>query len=194
MKRKSGFLTFCFAFCPGAGQMYQGYMKRGTSLLVLFMLIIMMGVLLNLTPLGLFSLVVWMYSFFDTFNIRARITAGEAMPADAWLVDPESLAGGNWKRLVEKRHRVVGIALIAVGIYALYANFIAPVLWGLVYTFDLTWLGTLLSSLTTTIVAVVLIGFGGFLMKGTGPKAPGQEEDYVAFRGPDDEQEEKRHE
>ena len=159
-------------------------MKRGTSLLVLFMLIIMMGVLLNLTPLGLFSLVVWMYSFFDTFNIRARITAGEAMPADAWLVDPESLAGGNWKRLVEKRHRVVGIALIAVGVYALYANFIAPVLWGLVYTFDLTWLGTLLSSLTTTIVAVVLIGFGVFLMKGTGPKAPGQEEDYVAFRGP----------
>ena len=41
MKRKSGFFTFCLAFCPGAGQMYQGYMKRGTSLLVLFMLIIM---------------------------------------------------------------------------------------------------------------------------------------------------------
>ena len=41
MKRKSGFLTFCLAFCPGAGQMYQGYMKRGTSLVVLFMLIIM---------------------------------------------------------------------------------------------------------------------------------------------------------
>ena len=43
MKRKSGFLTFCLAFCPGAGQMYQGYMKRGTSLVVLFMLIIMLG-------------------------------------------------------------------------------------------------------------------------------------------------------
>ena len=43
MKRKSGFFTFCLAFCPGAGQMYQGYMKRGTSLLVLFMLIIMLG-------------------------------------------------------------------------------------------------------------------------------------------------------
>ena len=28
---KNGILTFLFAFCPGAGQMYQGYMKRGLS-------------------------------------------------------------------------------------------------------------------------------------------------------------------
>ena len=55
MKRKSGFLTFCLAFCPGAGQMYQGYMKRGTSLVVLFMLIIMLGTLLNMTPVALFA-------------------------------------------------------------------------------------------------------------------------------------------
>ena len=41
---------------------YQGYMKRGTSLLVLFMLIIMLGTLLNMVPVALFSLVVWMYS------------------------------------------------------------------------------------------------------------------------------------
>ena len=112
MKRKSGFFTFCLAFCPGAGQMYQGYMKRGTSLLVLFMLIIMLGTLLNMVPVALFSLVVWMYSFFDTFNIRSRFLSGEAMEPDAWLVDPESLAGGNWKTLVEKRHRVLGIALV----------------------------------------------------------------------------------
>ena len=26
--KKNGILTFLFAFVPGAGQMYQGYMKR----------------------------------------------------------------------------------------------------------------------------------------------------------------------
>ena len=31
---KNGFLTFCCAFIPGAGQMYQGYMKRGLSLIL----------------------------------------------------------------------------------------------------------------------------------------------------------------
>ena len=28
---KNGFLTFCCAFVPGAGQMYQGYMKIGRA-------------------------------------------------------------------------------------------------------------------------------------------------------------------
>lgn len=192
MKRKSGFFTFCLAFCPGAGQMYQGYMKRGTSLLVLFMLIIMLGTLLNMVPVALFSLVVWMYSFFDTFNIRSRFLSGEAMEPDAWLVDPESLAGGNWKTLVEKRHRVLGIALVAIGVYALYSNFIAPVLWGLVSAYHLHWLGTLLNSLTTTLVAVVLIGFGVFLMRGpAGRQARQQEDAYVAFKGTGSEQKEQ---
>ena len=27
--KKNGILTLLFAFIPGAGQMYQGYMKRG---------------------------------------------------------------------------------------------------------------------------------------------------------------------
>ena len=34
--KKNGFLTFCFACIPGAGQMYYGYMKRGLSLITLF--------------------------------------------------------------------------------------------------------------------------------------------------------------
>ena len=31
--KKNGILTLLFAFIPGAGQMYQGYMKRGLCLL-----------------------------------------------------------------------------------------------------------------------------------------------------------------
>ena len=31
---KHGFMTYCCAFIPGAGQMYQGYMKRGHSLIL----------------------------------------------------------------------------------------------------------------------------------------------------------------
>ena len=31
--KKNGILTLLFACIPGAGQMYQGYMKRGLSLI-----------------------------------------------------------------------------------------------------------------------------------------------------------------
>ena len=80
---KNGFLTFCCAFIPGAGQMYQGYMKRGLSLILTACLIGMVSSLLN--PVMLLLVVVWMYSFFDTFNLRAQIIADTA-PEDDYLV------------------------------------------------------------------------------------------------------------
>ena len=80
---KNGFLTFCFAFMPGAGQMYQGYMKRGLSLVSLFFggcaLVWLAEPLMLLLP------IVWMYSFFDTFNLRAQRAAGTA-PEDDYLI------------------------------------------------------------------------------------------------------------
>ena len=45
--KKNAFLTFIFACIPGAGQMYYGYMKRGTSLLVYFCLFIMLGTIIS---------------------------------------------------------------------------------------------------------------------------------------------------
>ena len=54
---KNGFLTFCCAFIPGAGQMYQGYMKRGLSLILTACCIGMVGVLL--APVLLLLVVLW---------------------------------------------------------------------------------------------------------------------------------------
>ena len=78
---KNGILTFIFAFCPGAGQMYQGYMKRGLSLITMFCLSIVIGVS-TLEVLTVGCVIVWMYSFFDTLNLRAHIGAGTATEED----------------------------------------------------------------------------------------------------------------
>lgn len=49
---ENGLLTLLFAFIPGAGQMYQGYMKRGLSLMLMCCVI---GVLAMLfAPIALF--------------------------------------------------------------------------------------------------------------------------------------------
>ena len=80
---KNGILTFLFAFCPGAGQMYQGYMKRGLSLITMFCVAFGAGTLLEVLYVAM--PIVWMYSFFDTFNLRAQIGAGTA-PQDDYLV------------------------------------------------------------------------------------------------------------
>ena len=83
--KKNGILTLLFACIPGAGQMYQGYMKRGLSLITMFCLFIIVGSATGLDALVVGCIVVYMYSFFDTFNLRAQIIAENA-PADDYLV------------------------------------------------------------------------------------------------------------
>ena len=68
--KKNGILTLLFACVPGAGQMYQGYMKRGLSLITMFCLFIIVGSATGLDALVVGCIVVYMYSFFDTFNLR----------------------------------------------------------------------------------------------------------------------------
>ena len=121
---KNGFLTFCCAFVPGAGQMYQGYMKRGLSLILTACCIGMVNSLLN--PVLLLLVVVWMYSFFDTFNLRAQILADTA-PEDDYLIhfDPRDR---RLARALLDSHKLVGWALIAFGALIAYENIIMNLL------------------------------------------------------------------
>ena len=123
--KKNGILTLLFACIPGAGQMYQGYMKRGLSLITMFCLFIIVGSATGLDALVVGCIVVYMYSFFDTFNLRAQIIAENA-PADDYLVHI------NWK---DKRmqdfmmdsHKLLGWGLIALGGLVAYENIIMRV-------------------------------------------------------------------
>jgi TM2 domain-containing membrane protein YozV len=121
--KKNGILTFLFAFVPGAGQMYQGYMKRGLSLITLFFLCIMAGMLLE--PLVLTALIVWMYSFFDTFNLRAQFIAGTA-PADDYLVHFNT-KDARLTLFFRDSHKLLGWGLIALGGLVAYENVIMRV-------------------------------------------------------------------
>ena len=45
---RNKFLVFCFAFVPGAGQMYLGMMKKGLVIMSVFWAVIAVAVMLNL--------------------------------------------------------------------------------------------------------------------------------------------------
>ena len=189
---KNGILTFLFAFCPGAGQMYQGYMKRGLSLITMFCLFIMAGALTGLDPLIVGCLIVWMYSFFDTFNLRAQIGAGTA-PADDYLVHI------NWqdKRMEQfmmDSHKLLGWGLIALGALVAYQNIIMRVLGDVMWrwgqdnpVFRAIYL--MLDALPQIVVCVALIVCGMWLVRGPknkkGKQLPEEEteeaEDFHAY-------------
>ena len=127
--KKNGILTLLFAFIPGAGQMYQGYMKRGLSLVLMAAAIGMASMLIP--PIAFALLVVFMYSFFDTFNLRAQISMGTA-PEDDYLVhfDPQDK---RLARMLMDSHKLVGWCLIAIGALIAYEqiimNTLGDILW-----------------------------------------------------------------
>ena len=165
--KKNGILTFLFAFVPGAGQMYQGYMKRGLSLITLLFLCIMAGMLLE--PLVLTALIVWMYSFFDTFNLRAQFIAGTA-PADDYLVHFNT-KDARLTLFFRDSHKLVGWALIALGAMVAYQNIIMRVLgdvmwrWGQNSPFFRA-VYLMLDELPEVVVCVALIICGLWLVRG----------------------------
>ena len=63
-RKKNKLLTFLWSLIPGAGEMYLGFFKMGTSLMALFLLLLSFSGFLNFYVLSLLSPVVWFYSFF----------------------------------------------------------------------------------------------------------------------------------
>ena len=112
--KKNGFLTFIFACIPGAGQMYYGYMQRGLSIAMMLMLCVMAATVIE--PLLFLCLVIWMYSFFDTYDLIRHMAAGEPKEDGLLLV-------GNFddvKKLIPQHTKLVGWGLIGFGVWALY--------------------------------------------------------------------------
>ena len=183
---KNPLLTLLFAFVPGAGQMYQGYMKRGLSQVLVFALIIMVGAMF-ITPVLVLCGVAYMYSFFDALNLRAQMKNGIYPP------DEFCLGLDHWQEGVElarRKNKLVGGGLVLVGVYMLYENFINPWVW---YLSD--WFGydnplvnivrSLIQGLPNLAVGLVFVAAGVWLIRGGSSKdekiGADKEPDYIPY-------------
>lgn len=150
--RKNLFFTFCFSWIPGAGQMYQNYMKRGLSLMciagVLFILAVMLETVVFIIPF----LIIMAYSFFDTYNIRNSI--GEEYE----VKDDYILKGIDFDKI--KGNKLLGIGIILVGLYLLLNN----VLYGISRQIGIDWLIIFIRTIRiyfpSLIVSAITIGIG----------------------------------
>ena len=156
-------------------------MKRGLSLITMFCLFIILGSTTGLDALVVGCIVVYMYSFFDTLNLRAQLAAEKA-PEDDYLVH------FNWHdarmtQFMGESHKLVGWGLIALGAIVFYNNIIMRVLGDVMWrwgqdnpVFRAIYL--MLDALPQIVVCVALIVCGMWLVRG-----PKKQKGQAARRG-----------
>lgn len=173
-----------WACVPGCGQMCQGYLKRGISQTIIATALLFVAVFLEMGVLAVLIAPLWLYSFFDSFNLRRQIREGMA-PEDEFMFGLSEMDSQKLSRILSRRGSLIGWVLVAVGLYNLYQIFARSILGGLRDLFPwLDWLYHLLVWDAPRILGTVLIiALGLWFIKG--PKAPRQEEPaHTPPRGP----------
>lgn len=182
--KKNGLITFCCALIPGCGQMYQGYMKRGVSLLAWFFGVIALAASFYLEALLFLLPIIWAYSFFDTFNLRNMPDAQRAVMQDYFIPSLPWLDDTGIEKLTKnlKMTKVAGWVCIGLGALTLYGVF-----WNSLY--NLVWsyvpaLAAWLDRLPALVVAVAVIALGLWLLRGgKAPKEQEETEEIPEFKG-----------
>ena len=114
MKRLfDGLLHLTFACIPGCGQMYQGYMNRGISQMLIASWLLGMSILREMWVLWAVFVPVCLYSFFDSFNLRRQLREGIA-PEDTYLFGTNEIDARRLNQLMNYRHSLIGWAMVAV--------------------------------------------------------------------------------
>lgn len=134
VKRKN-FFTFICSFCPGAVEMYMGFMKYGLSLLALFAIAVAIpSVMYGSDIFFVFPIVIYIFSFFHARNLANADEASFATLQDQFFWDEYT---GSEKPLfpIEKVRKWFAIVLIIFGVCSIWGivqDALSQYLWELV--------------------------------------------------------------
>ena len=165
MVKRNKFWTVVFSFLPGAGHMFMGFMRQGTSIMVAFFGIMALASWLGLGELSLLAPVLWFYSFFDCINKRFSTHEQFVQMEDKFLFEDwfKSKKGINLGRY----NVVISVLLIVVGVYMVFKNMWNSI-WHLlpIDSVLLNFAGGLLDSLPQIAIGVLIVIIGIKLITG----------------------------
>jgi len=171
-------------------------MKRGLSLTVAACCLLFVAVFLDLEALLFFLAVIWLYSFFDTWNLRKQLqnseTPSRGPEGDAFLFGLDLSSMGAWTaRLFQGAHKALGWVLVLVGLYALLVTATDNLGEVFLFMFGPGWeeFGHWVSrcvryDLPRLAVTIGIIILGIWFIRG--PKAPKSAPDYQPYTPPAD--------
>lgn len=163
--KRNKFITFLFSLIPGASHMFMGFMKKGISIMAIFVAVCVVAGFFN-TPLFAIVLpIIWFYSFFSSMNLRALDDDKFLTIEDDYIIDVEHLYKKNFK-LSGNIRLYAGIGLLLFGSYVLFNNFVMEIVrvFDLFYRFQ--WVYQLIRNLPQLIVGGIIVAIGVRLIMG----------------------------
>lgn len=163
-RKKRGFWTFCFSLIPGAGEMYLGFMKRGVSMMCLFLgWFAFCGV--TGFSIGMCLLpVMWFYSFFQVHNLVSLPDEEFYQQEDDYLfLHMDKIVGvDKWER---GKVKFIAAALIFIGGYTI-VNTVWISFWNALPDWLYNELYVIRDGVPRIVISLILIAFGVYLIRG----------------------------
>ena len=179
MRLIRGIVFFTFSCIPGCGQMHQGHMKRGISQTILFCGVLAVAVFLEIGALAILLVPLWLYSFFDSYNLRRQRMDGTE-DEDAYLFGISDLDSRRLSELLSRRHSLIGWSLVLLGLYALYRTVVGQLMRWITELFPwMDWLyGLLVWDAPRILGTLLIIALGLWFIRGPKKRTP---EEIPAF-------------
>lgn len=164
IRKKRGFWTFCFSLIPGAGEMYLGFMKRGLSMMCLFL-----GWFAFCGATG-FNIgmcllpVMWFYSFFQVHNLVALPDEEFYQQEDDYIfIHMDKVVGvDKWER---GKVKFIAAALIFIGGYTIVST-VWRSFWNALPDWLYNDLYVIRDGVPRIVISLILIAFGVYLIRG----------------------------
>ena len=121
--KRSKVWTVIFAFLPGAGHMFNGFMRMGVSLMGLFFATWALASFINIGAIMFLIPVIWFYAFFDCINRCFLEDEDFYAQEDRYLFTLDQAIKLDLG-ILKKYNLLIGVILIIIGIYALWQNVI----------------------------------------------------------------------
>lgn len=162
-RKRNQFFNFFISCVPGAGQMYQGFLKRGTSLMAIFFIEIFLAGIVNIDWLLLGLPIIWSYSFFDSMNTNSLSDEEFSKIGDRYLF----IDGNSAFKIPKNRMRIpLAVVLIFIGSYVLLEN-IAYILRNIFgYSYNWWFMDLVFDYFPRFLFATIVIAAGVYLIKG----------------------------
>lgn len=180
MTRKKGkLITFLWSLIPGAGEMYLGFFKMGSSLMVVFVLLLSLSAFPPLNILSFLSPVMWFYSFFHTNNICGLPDDEFYSLEDDYIIHLNDMK--NQYEFFKKHRKFTASCLIFFGAAVLWSNLYRLFAYHLLPYLDLTegasdFLYSLANRLPQAVIAIAVIAAGILLIRGKSEELDKKEE------------------